>query len=225
MSLPRSILATVFACAAMLASALALAADPPSVSHDGLELVKSAKVQTLYRRPGATLSGYTKVALLDCEVAFRKNWQRDQSSSGQRVTSADMDRIRTSLAADFRKVFTEELGKGGYAITDQAGDDVLVLRPAIVGLDVTSPDVRNAGRSRSFSTSAGEMTLLVELFDGATGEIIARAIDRQTARDTGRMMWQSSVSNRAEADRMLRKWAVLARESLDGARETQPAAP
>jgi len=24
---------------------------------------------------------------------------------------------------------------------------------------------------------------------------------------------------------MLRKWAVLARESLDGARETQPAAP
>ncbi len=35
------------------------------------------------------------------------------------------------------------------------------------------------------------------------------------------MMWQNSVTNRAEADRMLRKWAVLLHEALDRARAQQ----
>lgn len=199
------------------------AAESAALSHDGLEAVKSSKVDTLYRRPGATLAGYKQVLLLDCEVAFRKHWQQDHSAIGERVTGADMDRIRKGLAADFRKIFSEELGKGGYTVTDQPGEDVLVLRPAIVGLDIAAPDVMSAGRSRSFATSAGEMTLFVELFDGATGEIIARVVDRRKARDEGRLVWQNAVTNRAEADRMLRKWAVLARESLDAAHAAAPA--
>jgi hypothetical protein len=203
---------------ALIPFAAAHAADAPAVSHDGLELVKSKKVDTLYRRPDATLAHYKQVALVDCEVAFRKNWQRDQASGGVRITGADMDRIRKTLAADFRKAFTEELGKGGYTITDQPGDDVLVIRPAIIGLDITAPDVLTAGRSRSYATSAGEMTLYVELYDGATGEIIARVVDRRKGRDQGRLMWQNAITNRAEADRMLHKWAVLARESLDEAK-------
>jgi hypothetical protein len=203
---------------ALLPFAALGAAESPDFSHDGLQPVKSKKVDTLYRRPGATLTPYTRVALLDCEIAFRKNWQRDQASGGVRVTGAEMDRIRKTLAGDFRKIFSEELGKAGYTITQQPGDDVLVLRPAIIGLDITAPDVLTAGRSRSYATSAGEMTLFLELFDGATGEIIARVVDRRQARDQGRLMWQNAITNRSEADRMLRKWAVLARESLDEAK-------
>ena len=56
---------------ALIPFAAAHAADASTVSHDGLELVKSKKVDTLYRRPGATLAPYKQVALLDCEVAFR----------------------------------------------------------------------------------------------------------------------------------------------------------
>jgi hypothetical protein len=200
----------------------AQAAEPEQTTHDGLQLTPSKNADLLYTRPGATLAGYTKVAMLDCTVAFRKNWQRDQNTAGLRVTSADMDRIKKSLAEDFRKVFTEELTKGGYAITDQAGEDVLILRPALVDLDVTAPDVNTAGRSRSFSTSAGSMTLYVELFDGATGEVLARVADRAKGRDSGRMMWQNSVTNRAEADRMLRKWAQLAVKALDNAKAASP---
>jgi hypothetical protein len=203
---------------ALLPFAALGAAESPDFSHDGLQPVKSKKVDTLYRRPGATFTPYTRVALLDCEIAFRKNWQRDQASGGVRVTGAEMDRIRKTLAGDFRKIFSEELGKAGYTITQQPGDDVLVLRPAIIGLDITAPDVLTAGRSRSYATSAGEMTLFLELFDGATGEIIARVVDRRQARDQGRLMWQNAITNRSEADRMLRKWAVLARESLDEAK-------
>lgn len=202
----------------------ALAAQPEQTTIDGLVLTPSKNVELLYTRPGASLAGYTKVAMLDCNVAFRKNWQRDQNSAGLRVSSADMERIKTNLSGEFRKIFTEELTKGGYAMTDQGGEDVLILRPAIVDLDVQAPDVKSAGRSRTFSTGAGSMTLYIELFDGATGEVLARVADRRDARDTGRMMWQNSVTNRAEAERMLRKWAQLAVKGLDNARSQSGAA-
>jgi hypothetical protein len=201
------------------------AAKPPETSYDGLALTPSKNVELLYTRPGATLAPYSKIALLDCLVAFKKDWQREQSRSGIRVSSSDMERIKKSLAEEFRKIFSEELTKGGYALTDTGGEDVLILRPAIIDLDITAPDTMSAGRSRSFSTGAGAMTLYIELFDGATGEILARAIDRRAARDNGYMTWQTSVTNRAEAERMLRKWAELARKGLDNARTRDLAAP
>jgi len=196
----------------------------PEVSHDGLERVQSKNVAVVYRRPGADFSHYQRVAIADCEVAFRKNWQRDQSSAGMRVSSKEMERIKQSIATDFRAIFTEELQKnGGYAVVSEPGEDVLVLRPAIVNLDVAAPDTMSAGRSRSYATTAGEMTLYLELYDGFSGEILGRVVDRQRGRDSGFMQWQTSVSNKAEADRILRKWAVLAREGLDRVHADNPA--
>jgi len=207
----------VFALAIALASSGASAAQPPQESHDGLQLVSSKNAQMLYVRPGATLAQYKRVALLDCYVAFRKNWERDQRESGKMISSADMDRIKKGMAAEFRKVFEAELTKGGYQLSTEGGEDVLILRPAIIDLDITAPDTMSAGMDRTFSTSSGAMTLYIELLDGATGQIIARAADREQARDMGVMMWQNSVTNRAEADRILRKWADAARAALDRA--------
>ncbi len=197
----------------------AVAAELPQTSHDGLQLVPSKEVQVLYVRPGATLAPYKRVALLDCYVAFRKNWQRDQNTSGTRVTAKDMEGIKTALAQGFRESFTSELQKGGYEmVSDADGDDVLVLRPAIVNLDITAPDVMTAGRSRTFATSAGSMTLYLEVFDGASGEILARVLDPEAAYEDVRLTWQNSVTNRSEAKRILDRWAKLARTALDRAR-------
>ncbi|HSD70309.1 MAG TPA: DUF3313 family protein [Woeseiaceae bacterium] len=191
----------------------------PETTPEGLVLMKDTKARVVYARPGATLDGYTKVALLDCYVAFKKNWERDYnrdaSSLSGRVDAKDMERIKTLLADEFRKVFTEELQEeGGYPIVDVAGEDVLVVRPAILNLDVTAPDIDTASRNRQFVTSAGEMTLYMELFDSATGEIIARVIDPQAADRGGFATMANSVTNKAEADRIIRKWAVALRSHL-----------
>lgn len=200
----------------------AISADLPETSHDGLQRVASKDVQVFYVKPGASFAAYKQVAILDCYVAFRKNWQRDQNASSLRVSSSDMEQIKTELSAEFRKVFTEELQKGGYNVVAKADDDVLILRPAIIDLDITAPDTMTAGRKKTFATSAGSMTLFLELYDGATGEILARVVDPQQARESYRMMWQNSVTNRAEADNTLRQWSSLLRKGLDRAR-TQPA--
>jgi len=89
-----NLLATVFLCA--LAGGVS-AVQPEQTSADGLQLTPSKNVEMLYTRAGASLAGYRQVAILDCYVAFRKNWQRDQNDSAIRVTSADMDRIKKNL--------------------------------------------------------------------------------------------------------------------------------
>ncbi len=183
----------------------------PAVTHDGLHRVAGAKMQNAYLKPGEDFSQYTRVRLLDCYVAFKKNWKMGRA----RMTTRDMENIKQSLAEEFRKVFVEELEQGGYPVVEESDQDVLLLRPAIIDLDVVAPDTMSAGRSESFARSAGAMTLYVELYDSVSGEILARAIDREASRFGGGVTWANRGTNVREARKMLKHWADLLRRKLD----------
>lgn len=194
---------------APLASAAEQAADPSGISFDNLVPVKDAKMEVAYIDPDADFSVFKRVAILEPMVAFRSNWQRDQNRSRtSNVSARDMERIKADVATLFERVFTERLEAAGYAVVDVAGDDVLVLRPAIIDLDVSAPDISTAGRSRTFSTSTGAATLYIQLFDSVTGDAIGRAADRRAVRSSGgRLSWSNSVTNSADARRMVGVWA------------------
>ena len=217
--LARSILAAFIM---VFSATAATAADEiPKTTQEGMQLIKQTKSRVVYTMPGATLDQYTKVGLLDCYVAFEKNWERDYNSSasfGMRVSSDDMDKIKKALADEFRKVFTEELTKAGHEVVDHTGPDVLVVRPAIINLDVTAPDVRSATFSEVVVRSAGSMTLYMELFDSETSAIFARVIDAQGDRESFAQR-ANSVTNKAAADRILRDWARELAKHLGAARE------
>lgn len=209
--------AAVLLCATLaLFTAPLSAEDLPATSPEGLVLRPGKAAKVVYVRPGVDFSQYKRFAILECPVAFRKDWQRDQASSGRRVTQKEMDEIRAGLSAEFRRIFTDELqNKGGYQVVTTGGEDVLVLRPAIIDLDVTAPDTLEPGRNFTLSESAGAMTLYLEIYDSVTNQILARAIDRETSRGMGRIQWQNRVTNKNEADRILRRWASALREQLD----------
>lgn len=195
----------------------------PAVNDEGMELVKDSDLDTVYAAPGADLSSYNRVWLQDATVAFKKNWQRDQNRSNHfKVKTRDMERIQTDVASLFREVFTRELVDGGYELVEEAGADVLNVVPAIVDLDVTAPDTQNVGRTYSYSESAGEMTLNLELFDSITGDKIAKATDRKRDFRQGYVQWRTNVSNRSDARRMMTSWAKALRSSLDEARTSDP---
>jgi hypothetical protein len=190
----------------------------PEISHDGLVLVPDSTVAAAYLLPEADFSAYTRVMILDTYVAFRKNWERDQQrATGTRIKASDMNRIKEDVATLFEEVLREKLtADNGYPIVDEADYDVLLLRAAIIDLDVTAPDLKKAGRSMSFSTTAGAATLYLELFDSVSGAILARAVDRKTARRPGSTLtWSNRVSNSVEAKRIFGRWADLLRKSLD----------
>jgi len=215
---------SVLSIALLLPLAASAAKQPPQSTFDGLELQPDTKLAVVYLRPGVDFSGYRRIALLEPAVAFRKNWQRDQNSTNPlAVSKKDMEDIRKALGGLFLEVFREQLTKGGYELTDQAGDDVLVLRPAIIDLDISAPAAAEMGRSRTFATSAGAMTLYLEVYDADTNEILGRAVDRKETRDYGRMMWQNAATNKTEARRLLTDWADTLRNGLDAIRATRPA--
>jgi len=204
------------------------AADEVSaVSLDGLELVSKDRRGETYADRDIDWAVYTKIHLDPATVAFRKNWQRDQNRSQPfKVDAKDMERIKSELSQLFGEVFTEELTtKGGYEMSEENGDGVLRIVPQIVDLDVYAPDTRNtAGMQRQYTDQAGRMTLKLEMYDSVTGDLIATISDRQEAPRRGYMQWTNSVTNRAEAKRMLERWARELREGLDKARAGKPVA-
>lgn len=196
----------------------------PETSDDGLQLVKVKNIDAVYWREGASLEGYDKVMIGNVEVSFRKNWQRDQNidrvSLTNRITSDDMTRIRASVAEGFTEVFIKQLEEAGYSVVDAPGDDVLALEPAIVDLDINAPDVsmRQPGITRTYTTSAGEMTLNMAFYDSGSNSLIGRVIDERRAIDTGNLQWTNSITNRQEANIIFRSWAKRLVKALDESR-------
>lgn len=189
-----------------------------ATSADGLEKIKVKNIDLAYVRPGATLAEYTKVMIEPVRVAFRKDFDPQQSRSRTRLTTDELEKIRTDVGKVVQEQFVRELAKGSYVTAAAAGPDVLQVRAEIVDLYVNAPDTLEPGRSRTYTMSAGEMTLVLQLADSETGAVLARAYDRHEARGTGALTWTNSVTNRAEAERAAASWARILRERLDAAR-------
>jgi len=210
----------MFAALAVGSVSNALAKEaPPETTPEGLVLQKNTKSRVVYLKPGATFTQYNRVAILDCLVEFEKDWQKDYNNSRMglegRVSDKDIERMKTGLAAEFKKVFTKELqDKGGYEVVNTAAPDVLVLRPALVNVEVNAPDLMTAGINATVVRSAGQMTLFLELWDSSTNTLLARMLD--AAADNDAFAKQASrVTNVQAADRILSDWAHELRLRLD----------
>ena len=213
----KSVLVTLLAGALVgpFSGGMAVAAeDPPEMSFDGLYRVQESELALVYATPDVDLGGYDKVGILEVEVAFKKNWRRDHRG----VSKSDMERIKRNVAEAFRSVFVEELEGGGYEIVDQTGEDVPVVRPAILDLVVNAPNTASASPTRTYVTSAGSATVLLELYDSVTGAILVRAIDRRKAGNYGLGFNANTVTNNSDARRVIKIWAVALREALDNVR-------
>ena len=201
-------------------ASMSFAQEEEGISFDGLVPVENARVASAFIDPDADFSVFERIAILDPFVAFRSNWQRDQNRSrrgSSRISASDMERIKADVARLFKEVMIERLeADDGFEVVDGANYDVLLLRPAIIDLDITAPDTLSAGRSQTYAASAGAATLYIELFDSVTSEIIGRAIDRQGARrGGGTVSWSNRVTNVAEARRVFGRWADQLRSFLE----------
>ena len=199
--------------------ALAAPDAAPQTTKDGLELVKQTSTRLVYKRPGADFSQYKRVAILDCGVEFSKDWLNDYNRSqvdpARRIGQKDLDRAKASLSAEFKKIFTDELAnKGGYQVSAYAAPDVIVLRPALINIQVSAPDLMAPGRSATFVEQSGQMTLYLELWDSSSNTILARVMDARGSTDFYAQR-STSVSNMAAAREIMQSWAAELRKRLD----------
>jgi hypothetical protein len=223
-NLKKTMSLAVVVCLALSAPVLAKdkqEAALPKIDKSGLHLQENTQAKAVYALPGASLAQYDSVLLVDSYVQFVDKWQRhynlnEVGLAGQ-VSDKDMEAIKSKVAAEFKSVFTKVLTDAGHQVVTEAGDNVLVVRPAIINLDPAAPDLKREWRT-SIVSSAGSMTLYMELYDSNTDTLLARIIDPQADNDPmGKPA--NSVTNKAAADLILTKWAKQLEKHLGSAQK------
>ncbi len=201
----------------VVAPGAALAQKPPQ-EWDGLQRRKSKSLEHVYVRPHVEFKSYKSVRLDPVEVRMDKNWDPNSGRVGLegRITSADVQRIREELSKAFREVFAERLSKGGYPLVETNGDDVLLVRAALIDVNVTAPESAQAsGASHSYVLDPGRMTVFMELVDSVTGQTLARVVDTKEGPRSGLVQWSTSATNSAGARWVIGQWADVLRKGLD----------
>ena len=220
-----ALFAIAYAAAVLVAAPVA--AKPPT-NWDGLVQVKAKRLDLVYLQPGADFRGYTKVILAPTELAFEKNWQRDQNRTSRalssRISDSDIQNALKQGVAAADDIFADAWTKGGYTIVTEPGPDVLRVNTGIVNIRVSAPDQRTAGRSYNFAGEAGSATLFVEARDSMTGALLGRAIDQKIAGDNS-TAWRTSSSNRADFRAMAERWARASVRGIDELKSLSPIQP
>jgi hypothetical protein len=203
----------------ILAALLAgCASTPPKAEWDGLVRQPGTRLDAVFLLPGAEteLAAVRSVMIDPVSVSFARDFDpnRGTRSLARRVSADDLVAIQEGLADLFREVFSEVLAAGGYEVVTAPGPDTLRVTAGIVDLFINAPDTA-MGATRTYTANTGRMTLVMELRDSVSGELLARAVDSRTGR--GGEFWtiNNRVTNTAEARRAIRTWAEALRRGLD----------
>jgi len=206
---------------ALTALPVAVAGEEPRQEWDGLVLKSSNKLDNLWVRPNVRFKAYRRVRLPPVDVAFADDWDPNRGKRGVsgRVTKEDMQNIRTGLSEMFHKEFTKRLEKGGYTLADSNDDDVLIVQAALANLYINAPQTSSASVNHAFTANAGRVSVVMQLSDSVTHQLLARVVDTQHGYENGHLSWTTSVSNSAEARRIIGIWADELRQALDRVNE------
>ena len=205
----------------MVATVVAAAEPPPE--WDGLLRVPDKGADHLYVRRGVDFAKYSQLQIEPVQIAF----DEQQTSIGtgrnpaRRLSASDMEQIRATLAREFHSIFENELTRGGYTLTSQDGDNVLRVTPAIVNLYVAGQTRPTSGRGRLYVASSGHMTLVLELRDSVSGQLLARVVDTAHGRRSGNFAVPSTpVATLADARDALTHWAGSLLTALNYAKQS-----
>lgn len=180
----------------------------------GLERIRSQRVEEVYRARGASLASYRGV-LLDPVVASQAN-QSHPDWTEQQTTQAS--RLNNEAAAAFGKILGEALAAdGGYEIATGPGPGVLRVAATLRDLVINVPATSSADAAAAM-VSTGKLVVSVELRDSVSNKLLLRASDRPRGREFGQLQVDNAINNSAEVKRAFTYWAGLLRSALDEAR-------
>jgi hypothetical protein len=225
----RRSLYVIAACALAISQVpFELASAKPPATWDNLVRTPSKRLKVVYLKPGASFAQYHKIMLDPVQIAFDKDWRRNYNSGtrdpGRMIKQSDLEKAQTEGGKAATDIFAKTFAENGYPVVTTPGPDVLHLGVAIVDVRVAAPDTMSAGRSRTYSSEAGEATLFLEAKDSVSGTLLGRAADRQYAGDSGfPVMARSSVTNRSDFKRIVTSWAKSAVNGLNKLKTNPPA--
>jgi hypothetical protein len=184
------------------------------VTYDGLYRVDRSVMDAAWVKPDLDLTGYTKLMLGSAGISYKKIDNVSRSSTQFPVREENKERLRTVM----REEFVEELEKlERYELVSEPGPDVLMLVGGVIDVVSHVPSDANSPRFTRggiYLSSVGAATLVVELRDSESNEVLARAADRRSA-EAMRAFEYNEVQGWAEVRRLAKNWARTLRQRLE----------
>jgi len=202
----------------LAALSLSAAEREREVTEEGLVRVPSSRRVGVYRAPDVTFTHYRRIVIEPIPVAFKSNWDRRNPD----VPAATKQKMQSDFSKSFHEELIDELvERGGYALAEDVGPDVLRIDASIVELDFVPPDTASSPGMKTYVRSAGSMKLVIELRDAASGVLIGRIIDYEKAREyefTRELQRADAVTIAHEASIAFGNAARFTREALNVAK-------
>jgi hypothetical protein len=180
-----------------------------------------------YMKPGWDLQGYTALMIDPVIVSYQTDPRGRQTDQGGGAGSQNFALSDTQME-NFKNAFQETVGEamsgdGGLRIVDTPGRNVLRLTAELMDLVIAVPTREAATATRAVGRTMGAVTLVIEVRDSQSGEIIARAAERREpgatrAQEVTRI---SPTFLRSEYRRLFEYWATLLRDRFDELREVE----
>lgn len=168
--------------------------------------------QELEKSPRAS-SAFKQIHIEPVSVKFKRNWRRDynldRNSLASHISKKDEDELRQAAATLFNEEFNKILpDHSRLNLSQNLNDKTLVIKPRIIDLVINAPDLKHGDASRRIKVySAGRATLIMDVIDGATGKLLGTIRSKRESTEYHELRNASSVFNRSEAKRIIRRWA------------------
>jgi len=180
------------------------------VNIEGLQQVSARNFEAAFVRPGVTFANYGKLMVDELELAFRTP---DREQNQFPLGEDQKTRFRAAMAT----AFGEELGKlEAVDVVTEPGPDVLALHVRVQDIVARAPGRRVGGGRAGFALeTVGEMTLVLELRDSQSDEILVRAFDRQAVEGAAMVSGDGVISTWEGVERIVARWATRTRDGLE----------
>ena len=204
---------------AMSCMGTAFAQDPPDMSerYADLEEDKSGFRET-WVVPGADFTKYNKLYIWNAEFQFRDvgpaRRTRSTFMSSRKTEFGISDKDREEFQKIISDAFLEEIQQArNFELVEVDGvdQDTLIMRGAVQDIISRVPP-ETIGQSEIYLSSIGEATLVMELIDAGTGDVVALVAERRHLQRSGGIGMIPTNIPTIIAD--LRGWARRAAKTL-----------
>jgi hypothetical protein len=196
-------------------SGIVYATGPGSTTGDGLVRIRWSQHGAEFVKPGAAFGSYRAVLLdeLSIRPAPVAERPRRMATPHFEPTASYLDGMRRA----YQEAFARQFGSDGMRLVSEPGPGVLRISGHVTDLLLTaSLDPEGRPDLNEIVSSFGELTLLLDVRDAATGEPLLRTVDRAAIGPTSlHGVTRNTTGANLGAQRLLfRNQALLLRQQI-----------
>ncbi|WP_019530896.1 DUF3313 family protein [Dasania marina] len=197
--------ALLFLITALLITGCMSTPPSPQQSDDGLQLVQQSSFDILYLRPGADFSQYSNIQFETMPLAYsderRTNSLPTLSDEDFQFSEKEMGYFQARASKGFVEGFGKSINAQGNLIVRSRISDFYLTAP--IKNSIIQPD-------KSFVQESSRMTIVTELVDANSQQVLLRVTDKLTTGDIGtnsnHLNRMTSVSYWQDVYREFRRW-------------------